>query len=222
MPLLVRPATEADSTRSGIIGRDAFRDIFHESLFPPHLAHKSETGDLELDEAQWRTTRNLRRIRDGQPTFVVLDAAEDASTAEEVVAVAHWQPPLQTPPSAAATFATKDPVPGSLDLKKAEEIFRVMTDETTKVLGPDWHENTWFLVHLAVDPNHQRRGIGKMLVRYGLDLAQKDGKDAFLISTPAGRGMYRSVGFRDVGEPFPICGIPHYPMMWTKPDPTLV
>ncbi|KAK4095695.1 hypothetical protein N658DRAFT_562915 [Parathielavia hyrcaniae] len=154
MPLLVRAATEADGARSGMIGRDAIRDIFHRALFPPHLAHKSETGDLGLNEAQWRATRILRRIRDGQPTFVVAGVAEDGSAAEQVVGVAEWQQPSQSPPSAAATVATNDAVPGSLDLEKAEEMFRVMTDEAKKVLGPDWHKDTWYLAHLAIDPNH--------------------------------------------------------------------
>jgi predicted GNAT family N-acyltransferase len=58
-----------------------------------------------------------------------------------------------------------------------------------------------------------------MLLAHGLNLARKDGKDVFLISTPAGRGLYQSMGFREVGQPFPICGTPHYPMLWSNSDP---
>jgi predicted N-acetyltransferase YhbS len=70
---------------------------------------------------------------------------------------------------------------------------------------------------LAIDPAQQRRGIGKMLVQYGLEQAAKAGMDAFLISTPAGHRLYQSLGFRNVGEPFIMCGTPHYSMLWKRP-----
>lgn len=71
---------------------------------------------------------------------------------------------------------------------------------------------------LAIDPGQQRRGIGRMLVDHGLELAAKDGKDVYLVATPAGRGLYHSFGFRDIGEPIDLCGTPHYSMLWTAPD----
>lgn len=70
---------------------------------------------------------------------------------------------------------------------------------------------------LGVDPNHQRQGIGKMLVKHGLDLAVKDGKDAFLVATAEGRGMYHSLGFCEVGEPSKMGEVPFYPMLWRRP-----
>jgi ribosomal protein S18 acetylase RimI-like enzyme len=70
---------------------------------------------------------------------------------------------------------------------------------------------------LAIDPAQQRRGIGKILVKYGLEQAAKAGMDAFLISTPAGQRLYQSLGFRNVGEPFMMCNTPHYSMLWKRP-----
>lgn len=70
---------------------------------------------------------------------------------------------------------------------------------------------------LAIDPTQQRRGIGKMLVQSGLEQAAKAGMDAFLIATPAGKGLYHSLGFRDVGEPFNLGSTPHYSMLWKRP-----
>lgn len=70
---------------------------------------------------------------------------------------------------------------------------------------------------LAVDPAHQRRGVGKMLIRHGLKLAAEAGKDAFLLGTLEGRGLYQSVGFRDVGKQIDLGNTPHYPMLWKCP-----
>jgi hypothetical protein len=107
------------------------------------LAHKSETGDLGRDEAQWRAIRNMRAIRDGKPVFVVVDIAEEGSGAEALVGFAQWEPPSQSPPSSAALFATSDPIPGSFDQDKAEVLFRLIKGETKKALGPTGHSNIW-------------------------------------------------------------------------------
>jgi hypothetical protein len=85
----------------------------------------------------------MRGIRDGKPTFVVVDVPEDATGAEVVVGFAQWEPPSQSPPSPAAVFATNDPIPGSFDQHKAEVLFRLMMDETKKALGPNGHSNMW-------------------------------------------------------------------------------
>lgn len=70
---------------------------------------------------------------------------------------------------------------------------------------------------LAVDPTQQRRGIGRMLLQQGLDLAAQKGLDAFLVATPEGRGLYHSMGFRQIGESYELGGTPHYSMLWRRP-----
>lgn len=79
---------------------------------------------------------------------------------------------------------------------------------------------TWVsldLMLLAVEPSYHRRGIGKMLLQHGLDLVVRDEKDAFLIATPGGRGLYQKMGFRQVGEEYTLGGTPHYSMLWQRP-----
>ncbi|KAK4234924.1 puromycin N-acetyltransferase [Achaetomium macrosporum] len=225
MPLQIRPAVEADSDRIGWIGRDAFRDYsVSEAIFPPHLHHKSETGDIALDEATWRAARNLARMREGKPTFVAVDVPEDGSEAEQIVAVAQWDVP--SPPTAAGEhgdaqktgYYIQEPLPPSLDQDALFELYKAVEEETKKALGPDGHSKMFYLMSLAVDPAQQRRGIGRKLMHHGLELASKAGMDVFLIATPAGRGLYESLGFRPIGESFLLSDTPHYAMLWRRPD----
>lgn len=145
MPLILRPAEEADSPRIGRIGANAFQQSLSRSLFPAHLHSRSETGDPVRDEAEWRAARNLRRMRDGNPTFVVVDIAEGGAETEEVVGFAQWELPSQVvaPAPEATVEADKDPMPGALDQEELRKLYRVIETETKKALGPDGHRNMW-------------------------------------------------------------------------------
>jgi GNAT superfamily N-acetyltransferase len=52
---------------------------------------------------------------------------------------------------------------------------------------------------LATDPAHMRRGAGKMLMKFGTDIADEVGLPCFLEGSPEGLGLYRASGFEVVG-----------------------
>ena len=64
-----------------------------------------------------------------------------------------------------------------------------------KILDPRWH-----LGVLAISPNHQRKGVGGKLVRYGQDLAAKENLPITLEASVGGRGLYMKEGFKIVEE----------------------
>jgi GNAT superfamily N-acetyltransferase len=62
-------------------------------------------------------------------------------------------------------------------------------------------EPCWFLDLVAVAPAAQRRGLGRTLVRHGVDLARSDGCPAFLeTGTPGNVPFYQSLGFQIIDE----------------------
>lgn len=68
------------------------------------------------------------------------------------------------------------------------------------------------LDYLGVHPKHQRRGIGKMLLEWGVQEAHREQKDAFLIATPAGVPLYQARGFEEM-KTFPLFDAPHVVMI---------
>lgn len=77
--------------------------------------------------------------------------------------------------------------------------------------GP--RSQTWLLDFLMVDPKYQRKGFGRDLVRFGVELAAKDGICASLIASEIGEALYMSCGFEPVGyiqegEGNPLRGLP--------------
>lgn len=64
------------------------------------------------------------------------------------------------------------------------------------------HPQSHYLAELAVHPAHGRRGIGRALVEFFCDEAERDGASAVTLSTfrdvPWNAPFYRRLGFRDL------------------------
>lgn len=57
------------------------------------------------------------------------------------------------------------------------------------------------LEFLATDPRHQGRGIGRIILKYGLDELDRSGSGkAYLESTAAGMPIYEKYGFEPLGS----------------------
>ena len=67
------------------------------------------------------------------------------------------------------------------------------------------HEPVWYLQFLGVDPAHQGRGLGSLLLRDVLDRADAEDRPAYLEATsPRNRALYERHGFTCIaGIPLP-------------------
>ncbi|TGZ85712.1 acyl-CoA N-acyltransferase [Ascodesmis nigricans] len=83
------------------------------------------------------------------------------------------------------------------DPSKLKLVYGVMDAGKTKYVKD---QTTWYLNILAVHPDFQKRGVGKTLCRRGMELAEKDGIPTYLEASAQGEGMYRNLGWKDVGS----------------------
>lgn len=72
----------------------------------------------------------------------------------------------------------------------------------------------WFLSTVAVDPVHQRRGLGRLLVQWGLDRAQEEQASVALDASLHGIGLYEALGFRTVDTVEVVPGLKVPSMLW--------
>lgn len=123
---------------------------------------------------------------------------------------ANWFPPG----GATGVFETSEDIQATLDAITDDggtryEMLWAAIDERV----PD---DVWFLDMVAVDPDHQGRGIGSALIRFGLERAVPDGADAFLETAISDNvSYYERFGFRVVEDCEPIPGGPHLWFMQT-------
>jgi GNAT superfamily N-acetyltransferase len=58
---------------------------------------------------------------------------------------------------------------------------------------------TLYLDFIVVSNTHQRRGIGKLLMTWGIDYARERNVDIWTEASPMGLGLYTGLGFEERG-----------------------
>ncbi|KAG8157282.1 hypothetical protein KVR01_012990 [Diaporthe batatas] len=94
-------------------------------------------------------------------------------------------------------------LPKSMDLQAAQKLGQEAADLSKRLkeaLGEDQYQNSWSLSSVVVDPAHQRKGVGKMLTRWGMERAAEENKAVHFLSSPTGAHLYRAMGFVEVGS----------------------
>lgn len=89
------------------------------------------------------------------------------------------------------------------------------------------NQSYYFLKLLCIHPHHQRKGIGSLLVKWGVQKANLLKQSAWLESSPMGKGTYLKAGFKVLGldrvpEPRAKNGYIEWPYMihqYSDPSP---
>ncbi|KMP02466.1 hypothetical protein CIHG_06476 [Coccidioides immitis H538.4] len=89
--------------------------------------------------------------------------------------------------------------PPSLDVTSWLGISKRLREERQRVLQGCQGNGICRITFMAVDPNHQRQGIGSMLMKIFCDYVDKNALGAFVLSSPAGIPLYSKFGFKAAG-----------------------
>ncbi|CBQ72839.1 conserved hypothetical protein [Sporisorium reilianum SRZ2] len=179
-------------------------------------------AQLEQTTRELYTKRNvfLVGVYALPPTATVADAEgedRDSSDLPEdavLAGVAIWQKvDLETPPD----------VPESD--KKAQEaptLFNGFFAQMNRTREGVMHAKAyWFLKLLVIDPHFQRKGLGTLLVTWGTRNADAEHVDAWLESSPMGKGAlkagFKVLGVDRVDEPRAERGYLEWPYMLHEP-----
>lgn len=81
-----------------------------------------------------------------------------------------------------------------------QEVLKTRHRLVDKWMPQDAQEDYMILNSLTVLPEYEQRGIGRELLREGLEMAKEAGVPIYLVATPAGRGLYEKYGFQVMEE----------------------
>jgi len=196
MPIEIHPMTEADVP--------AHVDIMWASFGPDLMSVFFPNGMSAADRSHMAAD-TLKSMRKDKPTekLLFLKAIDTDLPAEsQIVATAKW---LIYPQERTEEQLDKDENEGSRDDLFSEgankeamiSFFTELARERRERFGGRPYV---LLSILAVSPEHQRRGLGAKMVQVGLEKADAMGVEAYLESSPKGKGLYAKYGFEDKGE----------------------
>ncbi|KAL7946731.1 acyl-CoA N-acyltransferase [Trichoderma barbatum] len=209
MTILIRRATEEEIPAIARLAGQIFHpttDWITRQVFPLHLQPKDiPDGESSLP---WRRLRKTACFNTPNCASIV---AVDTTRNNEIVGFAVWDLPIGTeePP---ATPADPELPSDVTDLKVYAELQSILKEDYKASFGDRELKDVWHLDMIGVDPHHQRRGIGRSLLTWGVEQATREGRDCYLMATPQGRPLYESFGF-DIVRPLDMFGIMHHSMI---------
>lgn len=204
--LKFREGTEADADAVSNVFSDSFsEDGINKRVFP------STSAGARASIRNWLGGG----LKDPHSRYVL--AVDDSQSGDAaVVAMAKWVVPSAKPPSAEGEeWAAKMAWPEDVDGALGKEFFTMLEKKHREHMGSRPH---WYLELLAVRKSHHGQGLGKRLLSWGLERADKDGVEAYLQASPAGAPLYRKYGFEDI-ETVRVSRADDYPEVFMKRQP---
>ena len=186
MPLATRGnlaldfATEADAQDLGELYFLAFNEHgFYQAMCP---------RNPESEHAWTIATANILR----DPMTIQLKITD--VRAKKIVAMGRWLKPREPdqkkqPGTAADRY---DPMPSCCDAELADALFGAFAGQRLKMMGQRRH---YYMELLATTPEYQGQGAASLILQYGCDLADGDGLECYIDSSPAGLKLYEKFGW---------------------------
>lgn len=128
-------------------------------------------------------------MRHADPTSDWLKVT-DGSTGK-IIGQAMWQVYETKPPEVPLAGDIWDDEEGK---EYAQDLYRAYRVPRRKLIGSATGPILCLAI-LTVDPDHQHRGAGTMMVKWGVELADRMGAEATVEATLEGRHLYEQQGF---------------------------
>ncbi|KAF4959155.1 hypothetical protein FGADI_1895 [Fusarium gaditjirri] len=209
MTIRIIEASEEHISAIARIATSAFHpntDALSRRLFPPPLQPKDRPdGEAAYD---WRFARKASSLASSD-SYLVVAIDDEKGQGDQVVGFSLWDAP---PTTGSVSGPSQEIQCTALDKLAYNEMKKTVNQDAVETFGEQGIAGVWHLDYIGVSPGNQRRGIGKMLLQWGLDHAAAEGKDCYLVATEAGRPLYVAAGFKDT-RVVSILGIPHYSMI---------
>ncbi|KAF2759344.1 acyl-CoA N-acyltransferase [Pseudovirgaria hyperparasitica] len=187
MPLVIEPATEADLSDYVDIQHAAFADGEVGLLL-------NSRGPLTEARRKMYHERSLNDMKN--PTYHYIKCVD--TDLNKTIGFGKWRihPNGRTQQEVDDSWYTPTPQPES-NVKAEHDFFMYLNESRRDYMGT---KPVVFLHVMVTLPEHQGRGAGRMMMKWGVDEADRLGLDAYVESSEAGRRLYESFGFKMLKE----------------------
>lgn len=196
MPLKLLPMEESDLAAYENIAWQAFKSDLMGLIYPNGFSQADMDHGIHWALVQWR--RHPDKIK----FMKVIDTdlpADDPNG--KMVGMSKWKiysrPRTQEEADAEKAENEEQPWPPGINVPMAEEFFAEVGRIRKEQMGLQAYV---LLDMLATLPEHHRRGIGAMHLRWGSEIADELGIPCYLESSPMGRPLYERMGYEVVED----------------------
>ncbi|KAH6638745.1 acyl-CoA N-acyltransferase [Boeremia exigua] len=178
------------------------RAFFDEDLFG-RVMHPRRNEFPEDVQIFWH--KSLQNDWSNPRNVVIVAVTIDPANQEKIVGAAVWQ--RQGGDTGAQNVIAKWNDPGPWPLPQATEN-RALDPSKVNILKESapytkhyWagaNATNWYLALCCVDPADKGHGVGRLLVRWGLDRAEEEGIGASVMASEGSDGFYLKCGFDEV------------------------
>ncbi|PTB68163.1 acyl-CoA N-acyltransferase [Trichoderma citrinoviride] len=228
--LRLRPARDEDVPAMAALEVAAFLDSpMHKAMFPKRLRIKPGVQD----QLEWNVARMRRGLADPNLHYLVV-LTDAPGRGEIIIGCAEWSAPAPAhdrhgddgeedeEEKARDLELRMARLPPFLDksalLDANDEVMELIAKSKDAFRGQNRHR-MWTLNSISVDGDYRGIGVGKMLTRWGMERADRDRTGIWIISSPLGLQLYKSLGFTQVAEGSRL-GEPQYLMLkFYEPGP---
>jgi len=196
MPIEIHPMTEADVPAHVNLMWASFGPDLMSVFFPRGMS----AADREHMAAD--TLKSMHKDKPTEKLLFLKAIDTDLPAESQIVATAKW---LIYPQERSEEELKKDEEEGSRDNLFSEgahkEAMIAFFSELASERRARFGGRPYVLLSiLVVSPEHQRRGLGAKMLQVGLEKADEMGVEAYLESSPKGKGLYAKYGFEAKGE----------------------
>lgn len=195
MPIELHPMLESDVDAHLAIMWSSFGpDLM--SVFYPRGLSASDLAHMKAD-----TLKAMRKNKPTEQTIYIKAIDTDLPADKQIVSTAKWQIyPRQRSDAEldrdAEEGGREDMFSEGANVDAMKAFFGELVEKRRERFGGEPYV---LLSVLVVHPEHQRRGLGAKQLQWGLDKADEMGLQAYLESSPKGKGLYAKHGFVEEG-----------------------
>lgn len=186
MPLVLTPVVEADLPEITKIERAAFASLPIDLLIRPN-GHTTAILESALKNHQKRFSL---------PDYTYWKVV-DTDLGSKAIAFGSWRTFREEQPRSEWGKSNNPPgdPPGDTNMHVFQAFMKFNEDAKKRVIAGRKRHHLSLLCTL---PDHQRRGAAKMLLERGIELANEEGLDSWLVASIEGLPVYEKVGYRRV------------------------
>ncbi|KAF1852056.1 uncharacterized protein K460DRAFT_46013 [Cucurbitaria berberidis CBS 394.84] len=186
------------------------------------------------EEAEARLTFHFNKQRSrftGDPTVRYMKVVETTNEKSSIISIARWHfYPNGYNFDTQIHWETHNHIPG----QRIPQGFNIPLHNhiltTRDGARSSWipaNAPCWILMHMVTQPSHRGKGAAGMLIKWGMEQAERDGVPAYLEAGVMGMPVYKRYGFVQMGDVlevelnelgldmvFRICLMAYFPARW--------